>query len=71
MMEWVTERGFDPNDPRNHQLLELRKLVESVCGAVNPDAPLAYWKGKEFFRIGLPRWLFNLTMGVGVYISVT
>jgi coiled-coil and C2 domain-containing protein 2A len=66
MIEWVIERGFDPNDPRNDELLKLRELVESVCGSLHQTSAQAFWKGREFFRLGIPRWLHRMTLGVGV-----
>ena len=48
-------------------MLQLRDLVFSVCGQVDSDGLSTYSSQQQFFRIGLPRWLYRITLGVGVF----
>jgi hypothetical protein len=65
--EWVSKSIFDPNDPRNNELLAVKQLISNVCGAdeSNLNHILLQWAQTPFFRIGLPKWLHRATLGVG------
>lgn len=64
MIEWILKTNFDPNDPRNMDLVRIRELVDSVVA--EDGHPLTTWSSQGFFRVGLPEWLHRLTLGVGV-----
>lgn len=70
MIEWATEQQLDPNDPRNEQIIGLKRLVESVCGVMDINGQLRGWKSKSFLRLGLPHWLHCMTVGVGCRMSI-
>jgi hypothetical protein len=67
LIEWVSKSKFDPNDPRNNELLALKEMIGSVCGidSGNLNGTLFRWSNLAFFRAGLPHWLHWETLGVG------
>lgn len=63
MIEWILKTNFDPNDPRNADLMKIRELIDSVAG--HDTLSLSSWNSQGFFRVGLPEWLHRMTLGVG------
>ena len=64
LKEWILRTNFDPNDPRNADLMKIRELIDSVVG--QDTLSLSNWNSQGFFRVGLPSWLSQMTLGVGV-----
>jgi coiled-coil and C2 domain-containing protein 2A len=67
MIEWILKTNFDPNDPRNMDLVRIRELVDSV---MHEDGnSLSDYTINGIFRAELPLWLQRLTLGVGVILN--
>ena len=44
--------------------MKIRELIDSVAG--HDTLSLSNWNSQGFFRVGLPGWLHQMTLGVGV-----
>lgn len=52
--------------------MKLRELIEIFCrDIIYPSATSTFWKDRNFFRLGLPRWFHRMTVGVGIDDPVT
>ncbi|KAJ3318484.1 Coiled-coil and C2 domain-containing protein 2A [Boothiomyces sp. JEL0866] len=67
MIEWLGKSIVDPNDPRNQNLLQIKQLFDTVYG--HSKNALAN-DSQCFFRENIPNWLHELTLGVGVQITL-
>ena len=66
--KWCADLSFDPNDPRNQEIIKLKQLIFSLT---DPHNPLSltfyeYLNKKNFFRNAFPNWLMIRVFGVGV-----
>ncbi|KAJ3413142.1 Coiled-coil and C2 domain-containing protein 2A [Chytridiales sp. JEL 0842] len=64
LMEWINDLKIDPNDPRNAEILQLKKLVQ--MGYSDGLKFHEYWATRKFFRLHIPTKMQELTMGVGL-----
>ncbi|KAJ3196677.1 Coiled-coil and C2 domain-containing protein 2A [Irineochytrium annulatum] len=69
LMDWITEMKLDPNDPRDAEMIKLRRMVES--SAENGITFYEYWMQRGFFRLHLPVNLEMATVGVGAHVMET
>ncbi|KAI8896326.1 hypothetical protein BC833DRAFT_104494 [Globomyces pollinis-pini] len=65
MLEWVWHHKFDPNDPRNIDLLTIHQLLDRIFEKSDMDMSTSTWNNQLFFRPSLPEWLHRITLGVG------
>ena len=66
LMQWVVDMRIDPNDPRNNEILMLKSTVQSVSKLLSATASSVYdyWNTRAVFRLGLPQWLHDVTIGI-------
>ena len=67
MIEWILKTNFDPNDPRNTDLVRIRELVDSVMA--DDGNSLSGYTFNGVFREELPLWLKSIAFGVGVNVA--
>jgi hypothetical protein len=67
MIEWVSKTTFDPNDPRNDDLMGIKRIMEMVVDGNEEGGTdsVLKWHNTPFFRVGLPEWLHRKTLGIG------
>jgi hypothetical protein len=63
-MDWIMDLKIDPNDPRNNDIVQLKKLVQ--MGSSDGLKFHEYWSSKRFYRLHIPQQIEELTIGVGV-----
>ncbi|KAJ3074753.1 Coiled-coil and C2 domain-containing protein 2A [Podochytrium sp. JEL0797] len=64
LMDWIVDIKFDPNDPRNADVLRLKQLVQ--MGGSNGLSFHEYWSQRKYFRLHIPSRINQITLGVGV-----
>ncbi|KAJ3279724.1 Coiled-coil and C2 domain-containing protein 2A [Borealophlyctis nickersoniae] len=66
--DWIEDVRLDPNDPRNQDLLHLKHLVRAASDSSLPAGGTfrEHWAAAKFFRIGLPKWMEEAALGVGL-----
>ncbi|KAI8621278.1 hypothetical protein BC830DRAFT_275158 [Chytriomyces sp. MP71] len=64
LMDWIMDVKFDPNDPRNTDVLKLKKLVQ--MGGHEGLSFHEYWSQRRYFRLEMPTKMKQLAQGVGL-----
>ncbi|TPX38611.1 hypothetical protein CcCBS67573_g10709, partial [Chytriomyces confervae] len=64
LMDWIMDVKLDPNDPRNVDVLRLKKLVQ--MGGHEGLSFHEYWSERKYFRLDVPRKMKELAQGVGL-----
>ena len=63
---------MDANDPRNHDILKLQKVVHAIADADGPmtgESFRQHWVEGKFFRLGVPIWMEQAAVGIAVSAS--
>ncbi|KAJ3015755.1 UNVERIFIED_CONTAM: Coiled-coil and C2 domain-containing protein 2A, partial [Siphonaria sp. JEL0065] len=63
LMDWIMDIKFDPNDPRNSDVLRMKQLVQ--MDASDGLSFHDYWSQRKYFRLHIPEKVNRITLGVG------
>ncbi|ORY45278.1 hypothetical protein BCR33DRAFT_716564 [Rhizoclosmatium globosum] len=67
LMDWIMDVKFDPNDPRNSDVLRMKQLVQ--MGGGDGLSFHDYWSQRKYFRLHIPSRINQITLGVGLEYS--
>ncbi|KAJ3139071.1 hypothetical protein HK100_012101 [Physocladia obscura] len=63
-MDWVMDVKFDPNDPRNSDVLQMKQLVQ--MGGSEGLSFHECWSQRKYFRLNIPNRIWEMALGIGI-----